>query len=106
MAAREYAFTLTPGHSSRTRSLAIACAAIAAVCVLSSTLVMRELVGGPTARAATPATAAPVAAVVTPTPTAAAAAAPVAAPGGATGPGARAPTLEPSCWAGRNEQRQ
>ena len=56
MAAREYAFTLTPGSSSRTRSLAISCAAVAAVCVLSSTVVMRELVGAPTARAATPTT--------------------------------------------------
>jgi hypothetical protein len=56
MAAHEYAFTLTPGSSSRTRSLAIACAAIAAVCVLSSTVVMRELAGTPTARAAAPTT--------------------------------------------------
>src|SRR5262245_17331302 len=48
MAAHEYAFTLTPGNSSKTRSFAIACTAIAAVCVLSSTVVMRELMGAPT----------------------------------------------------------
>src|SRR5262249_44833083 len=54
MAAHEYAFTLTPGNSSRTRSVAIACTAIAAVCVLSSTLVMRELVGAPATRTAAP----------------------------------------------------
>jgi len=63
MAAYEYGFTLTPGNSSRTRSLAISCAAIAAVCVLSSTLVIRELVGTPTVRAviAAPAVIAPAA---------------------------------------------
>src|SRR5690242_627482 len=52
MAAHEYAFTLTPGSSSRTRSVALAGVAIVAVCVLSSTVVIRELVGTPTARAA------------------------------------------------------
>src|SRR5262249_9360960 len=57
MAAHEYAFTLTPGNSSKTRSFAIACTAIAAVCVLSSTVVMRELMGAPTARIAVTTTA-------------------------------------------------
>ena len=53
MPAYEYAFTLTPGGGrSRTRSLAIACAAIVGVCALSSAVVMRELVGAPIARAA------------------------------------------------------
>lgn len=56
MSAYEYAFTLTPGGSSRARSLTIACVAIAAVCVLSSTVVMRELVGAQPARAATAST--------------------------------------------------
>ena len=70
MSAYEYGFTLTPGRASRARSLTIACAAIAAVCVLSSTVVMRELLGAQPARAttalATPATpAAPVATATT-----------------------------------------
>jgi hypothetical protein len=53
MPAYEYAFTLTPGGGrSRTRSLAIACAAVVGVCALSSAVVMRELVGAPIARAA------------------------------------------------------
>ena len=58
MAAHEYAFTLTPGGSSRARSVTIACAAIAAVCVLSSSVVMRELVATQPARAVAAATAA------------------------------------------------
>jgi len=58
MAAHEYAFTLTPGRSSRARSVTIACAAIAAVCVLSSAVVMRELIAGQPARAIATATAA------------------------------------------------
>ena len=58
MAAHEYAFTLTPGGSSRARSVTIACAAIAAVCVLSSTVVMRELIATQPVRAVAAATAA------------------------------------------------
>ena len=60
MSGYEYAFRLTPGGPSRARSLTIACVAIAAVCVLSSTVVMRELVGPEPARAsaATPSSAA------------------------------------------------
>jgi hypothetical protein len=99
MAAREYAFTLTPGNSSRTRSLAITCAAIAAVCVLSSTLVMRELVGGQTARAAinatsrTPAGAAARAPATATAPTPAVASAPTSAAASAATPAATtAPT--------------
>jgi hypothetical protein len=55
MAAYEYAFTLDPRGARRARSFATACAAIAAVCVLSSAVVMHELVGAAPARA-TPAT--------------------------------------------------
>jgi hypothetical protein len=87
MSAYEYAFTLTPGGSSRARSLTIACAAIAAVCVLSSTVVMRELVGAPSARAAS--------ALTTPTPTAAPA---------TTATAARTWTLEPRWWPGEIRQ--
>src|SRR5215813_1555057 len=94
MAAYEYGFTLTPGNSSRTRSLAISCAAIAAVCVLSSTLVIRELVGTPTARAAiaAPAAIAPVAIAHAATASAAAAATP------------RAWVLQPRWWPGQIKQ--
>jgi hypothetical protein len=83
MAAHEYAFTLTPGNSSRTRSLAIAGAAIAAVCVLSSAVVMRELVGTPAVRAAAATVAIPATAAIPATPTLAA---------------VRAWTLEPRWW--------
>jgi hypothetical protein len=86
MSAYEYAFTLTPGRSSRARSLTIACVAIAAVCVLSSTVVMRELVGAQPARAA-----------MTPTAVPAATAAPAAV---ATATTARTWALEPRWWPG------
>jgi hypothetical protein len=86
MSAYEYAFTLTPGGASRARSLTIACVAIAAVCVLSSTVVMRELVGAQPARAAM-ATAAT------------AAMAPTAAPA-AMATTARTWALEPRWWPG------
>jgi len=92
MAAQEYGFTLTPGGSSRARSLTIACAAIAAVCVLSSTVVMRELIGGQAARAAIVPTIIP---TVPAKPTA-----PVAAPAST----ARTWALEPRWWAGDNRQ--
>jgi len=88
MPAYEYAFTVTPGRSSRVRSLTIAGAAIAAVCVLSSTVVMRELVGTPTARAAIAPAASPV-----PTTTPAATVAPV-----------RTWALEPRWWRGEIRQ--
>jgi len=88
MSAYEYGFTITPGRSSRVRSLTIAGAALAAVCVLSSTVVMRELVGTPTARAAI----APVTVPTAPT-TPAATAAP-----------ARAWALEPRWWRGEIRQ--
>jgi len=99
MAAYEYGFTLTPGNSSRTRSLAISCAAIAAVCVLSSTLVIRELVGTPTARAA----------IAAPAATAPAAIAPVAIAHAATASAATAATprawvLQPRWWPGQIKQ--
>jgi hypothetical protein len=90
MSAYEYAFTLTPGGSSRARSLTIACVAIAAVCVLSSTVVMRELVGAQPARAAM-ATAAT------------AAMAPTAAPA-AMATTARTWALEPRWWPGEIRQ--
>jgi hypothetical protein len=85
MSAYEYAFTLTPGRSSRVRSLTIACTAIAAVCVLSSAVVMRELIGGQPARAA----AAP---TVTPAATA------------PTGMTVRTWALEPRWWQGEIRQ--
>ena len=88
MSAYEYAFTITPGRSSRVRSLTIAGAAIAAVCVLSSTVVMRELLGTPPARAAFGPVTAPVTAPTAPT-TPAATAAP-----------ARAWALETRWWRG------
>ena len=104
MAAHEYAFTLTPGNSSRTRSLAIAGAAIAAVCVLSSTLVMRELVGAPTARAAAVPAPAPIstaAPIATPAPIrlATVPATPQTPPTVAV-PTARTWALEPRWWSG------
>jgi hypothetical protein len=71
--------------------LTIAGAAIAAVCVLSSAVVMRELVAGQPARAATAPTAAPAAtAALAPTATAAAA--------------ARTWALEPRWWPGEIRQ--
>jgi len=94
MSAYEYAFTLTPGGSSRARSLTIACAAIAAVCVLSSAVVMRELVAGAPARAATAVTIAP--AVAAPAAVPAAPAATVAT--------ARTWALEPRWWPGEIRQ--
>jgi hypothetical protein len=100
MPAYEYAFTLTPGRSSRARSLTIACAAIAAVCVLSSTVVMRELVGAQPARAATATAAAPAAMVPVAAP---AATVPAAAPA-ATITTARAWALEPRWWPGEIRQ--
>ncbi len=87
MSAYEYAFTLTPGRASRARSLTIACAAIAAVCVLSSTVVMRELVGAQPAHAAT-----------------ASLATPVSATPAATSPAARTWALEPRWWPGEIRQ--
>jgi hypothetical protein len=103
MAAHEYAFTLTPGNSSRTRSIAITCAAIAAVCVLSSAVVMRELAGAPTARAAAAPTAIPAAPIVMPAipvaPTVA-----TAIPAAPTVTTARAWTLEPRWWPGEIRQ--
>jgi hypothetical protein len=103
MAAHEYAFTLTPGNSSRTRSLALAGAAIAAVCVLSSTIVMRELVGAPTARAAAVPALASVPTPPTPPTIPMAAAAPTA-PVTAAAPTARTWTLEPRWWPGEIKQ--
>jgi hypothetical protein len=70
MAAYEYAFTLNPRGTHKARSFAIAGAAIAAVCVLSSTVVMRELIGAAPAQATIaqvpPATVTPTPAAVTP----------------------------------------
>ena len=57
MSANTYAFTLTPGGPTGARAFCMIAAAITAVCVLSSTLVMRELVGSQPARATTAATA-------------------------------------------------
>ena len=96
MSAYEYAFTLTPGRSSRARSLTIAGVAIAAVCVLSSTVVMRELVGTPPARAAT----APIASPATP----AAAPAVLAATPAAPAVTARGWALEQRWWKGEIKQ--
>jgi hypothetical protein len=92
MPAYEYAFTVTPGRSSRARSLTIAGAAIAAVCVLSSTVVMRELVGTPTARAA-------IAPATTPT----ASPVPTTTPAATVAP-ARTWALEPRWWRGEIRQ--
>jgi hypothetical protein len=103
MAAHEYAFTLTPGNSSRTRSVAIACAAVAAVCVLSSTVVMRELVGTPTARAAT-GTAATTAAIATAPAAVATAPAATATPAPAPTTLARTWALEGRWWSGATRQ--
>ena len=100
MAAHDYAFTLTPGNSSRPRSLAIAGAAIAAVCVLSSTVVMRELVGAPAPRAVAATASAPVPVVVT-APVAAAATTPTPTMPTVTTPAVTADrtwTLEPRWW--------
>jgi len=90
MSVHEYAFTLTPGGASRGRSLTIACVAIAAVCVLSSAVVMRELVGSQPVRAAT-----------APAPAPAPAAASPAAPASTT---ARTWPLEPRWWPGEIRQ--
>jgi hypothetical protein len=107
MAAHEYAFTLTPGNSSRPRSITIACAAIAAVCVLSSTVVMRELAGAPTARAVVAPTAIR-AAVPIPAATAAPALASipalVAIPTAPPVTAAPAWTLQPRWWPGEIRQ--
>jgi hypothetical protein len=56
MSANSYAFTLTPGGPTGARSFCMIAAAIAAVCVVSSTVVMRELVGSQLASATTAAT--------------------------------------------------
>jgi hypothetical protein len=53
MSANRYAFTLTPGGPTGARSFCMIAAAIVAVCVVSSTLVMRELVGSQPASATT-----------------------------------------------------
>src|ERR1700681_4239736 len=57
MSAHNHAYTLTSGGPTGARSFAIVAAAIAAVCLLSSVPVMRELVGSPPARATTAAAA-------------------------------------------------
>jgi hypothetical protein len=57
MSAHNHAYTLTSGGPTGARSFAIVAAAIAAVCLLSSVPVMRELVGSPPGRAMTAATA-------------------------------------------------
>jgi hypothetical protein len=53
MSAHNHAYSLTSGGPAGARSFAIVAAAIAAVCVLSSVPVMRQLVGSPPARATT-----------------------------------------------------
>lgn len=98
MSGYEYAFTLTPGGSSRARSLTIACAAIAAVCVLSSAVVMRELVGAQPAAAMAPSVAATTAASA---PAATTAPAATIAPNATT---ARTWALEPRWWQGEIRQ--
>jgi hypothetical protein len=65
MSANTYAYTLTPSGPTGARSFAIIAAAIAAVCVLSSVPVMRELVGSPPARATTAVTRTAAAAALT-----------------------------------------
>ena len=57
MSAHNHAYALTSGGPTGARSFAIVAAAIAAVCLLSSVPVMRELVGSPPGRAMTAATA-------------------------------------------------
>jgi hypothetical protein len=57
MSAHNHAYALTHGGPTGARSFAIVAAAIAAVCLLSSVPVMRELVGSPPARATTAAAA-------------------------------------------------
>src|SRR4030081_3431763 len=57
MSAHNHAYALTSGGPTGARSFAIVAAAIAAVCLLSSVPVMRELVGSPPARATTAAAA-------------------------------------------------
>ena len=51
MSAHNHAYALTSGGPTGARSFAIVAAAIAAVCLLSSVPVMRELVGSPPGRA-------------------------------------------------------
>jgi hypothetical protein len=100
MSTYEYAFTLAPGGASRARTLTIAGVAIAAVCVLSSVVVMRELVAAQPARdllvppAVTAATAAPVASA--PVASAPVTAAPVAS--------AKGWALAPRWWQGEIKQ--
>jgi hypothetical protein len=53
MSAYHYAYTLTPGGPTGARSTTFIGAAIVAVCILSSTLVMRELAGAQPEPAAT-----------------------------------------------------
>jgi hypothetical protein len=53
MSANNYAYTLTPGGPTGARSFCMIAAAIAAVCVVSSAVVMRELVGPQPASATT-----------------------------------------------------
>jgi hypothetical protein len=57
MSRYDHAYILTPGRPAGARSFAIVAAAIAAICVLSATPVMRQLVGSPPATAKTAATA-------------------------------------------------
>jgi hypothetical protein len=53
MSAHTYSHTLTPGGPTGARSFSVVAAAIAAICVLSSTLVLQELAVAPPAHAAT-----------------------------------------------------
>jgi hypothetical protein len=57
MSRYDQSYILTPGGPARARSFSIVAAAIAAICVLSATPVMRQLVGSPPASATTAATA-------------------------------------------------
>lgn len=97
VAAYEYGFAPAPGGWSRARSVTVACAAIAVVCVLSSTVVMRELVATQPARAAAAASA-PIVATAATIP---------AAPRVATAPTVTAAhtwALEPRWWSGPTRQ--
>jgi len=57
MSAYNHAYSLTSGRAAGVRSFSVIAATIAAVCLLSGTPVVRELVGSPPARATTAATA-------------------------------------------------
>jgi len=57
MSAYNHAYSLTSGRGAGARSFSVIAATIAAVCLLSGTPVMRELVGSPPARATTAVTA-------------------------------------------------